>query len=58
MPSVTRDLYEAQITDALEAQLREVGERLVARRRPLHQAEASDLVALRTSRETVIRFEM
>ena len=49
MPGLSRGLYEALITDALETQLREVGERLVARRRPLHQAEAADRIALHLS---------
>ena len=49
MPGLSRGLYEALITDALETQLRGVGERLVARRRPLHQAEAADRIALHLS---------
>ena len=45
MPSLPRGLYEELITEALEARLQQVGERLHTRRRPLHEAEAADRMA-------------
>ena len=45
MPSPTRGLYEELITEALEANLLEVGDRLRTRRRSLPQAEAADRMA-------------
>ena len=50
MPSLPRGLYEELITEALEAQLQQVGARLHTRRRPLHEAEAADRISLHLSR--------
>lgn len=45
-----RGLYESLITEALEAQLGALGERLHALRSDLHEAEAADRIALHLSR--------
>jgi hypothetical protein len=51
-----RGLYETLMTEALEEQLRGLGDRLEARRSDLHEAEAADRIALHLSRvlETAI----
>lgn len=51
MPSLPRGLYEELITEALEARLQQVGAQLHTRRRPLHEAEAADRIALHLARE-------
>ncbi len=51
MPSLPRGLYEELITEALEATLQQVGAQLHTRRRPLHEAEAADRIALHLARE-------
>jgi hypothetical protein len=45
-----RGLYESLVTEALEVQLAELGERLQARRSGLHEAEAADRIALHLGR--------
>jgi superfamily II DNA or RNA helicase/HKD family nuclease len=45
-----RGLYETLITEALEEQLRGLGDRLEGRRSALHEAEAGDRIALHLSR--------
>jgi superfamily II DNA or RNA helicase/HKD family nuclease len=45
MPALPRGLYEVLITAALEARLREPGDRLEARRDDLREAEAADRIA-------------
>ena len=45
-----RGLYEVLITEALEARLRDLGERLEARRSDLRSAEAADRIALHLGR--------
>ena len=50
MPSPTRGLYEELITEALEANLLQVGETLRTRRRSLPQAEAADRISLHLAR--------
>jgi len=50
MPSPTRGLYEELITEALEADLLQVGETLRHRRRSLPQAEAADRISLHLAR--------
>jgi superfamily II DNA or RNA helicase/HKD family nuclease len=45
-----RGLYEALITEALEAQLRAAGDTLVPRREELRSADASDRIALHLAR--------
>src|SRR5579884_2207356 len=50
MSSTDRGLYEALITEALEAQLGALGDRLEPRRSQLHEAEAADRIALHLAR--------
>lgn len=50
MAQSERGLYEALVTEALEAQLAELGPRLQARRSELHEAEAADRLALHLGR--------
>lgn len=50
MAGSDRGLYEALLTEELEARLHELGERLVAQRRELRTAEAADRIALHLSR--------
>ncbi|MCE7939093.1 MAG: hypothetical protein DYG90_11045, partial [Chloroflexi bacterium CFX6] len=50
MPKPTRGLYEALITEALDAELRDLDGRLEAVRGRLHPAEAPDRVALHIGR--------
>lgn len=50
MPTPTRGLYEALITEALDAELRDLDDRLEAVRDRLHPAEAPDRVALHVGR--------
>ncbi len=45
-----RGIYETLITGALDAELGALGDRLEARRSPLHEAEAADRIALHLSR--------
>jgi hypothetical protein len=50
MAKLERGLYEVLITEALEAHLQELGDRLQALRSTLRPAEAADRVALHLSR--------
>jgi superfamily II DNA or RNA helicase len=50
MPKLERGLYEVLITEALEASLRGLGERLQGLRSSLRPAEAADRIALHVSR--------
>jgi hypothetical protein len=50
MPKLERGLYEVLITEALEAHLQGLGERVQALRTSLRTAEAADRVALHLSR--------
>lgn len=50
MPGIERGLYEVLITEALEVQLRDIGDRLSARRDKLRSAEAADRIALHIGR--------
>ena len=50
MPKLERGLYEILVTEALEAHLQELGERLQALRSSLRPAEAADRIALHLSR--------
>jgi len=50
MAQSERGLYEALVTEALEAQLAELGPRLQARCSELHEAEAADRLALHLGR--------
>jgi hypothetical protein len=50
MTRLDRGLYEVLITETLDAQLRDLGDRLEARRDGLRSAEAADRVALHLTR--------
>ncbi len=50
MPGIERGLYEVLITEALEVRLRDIGDRLSARRDRLRSAEAADRIALHIGR--------
>ena len=50
MSAHERGLYETLITEALEAQLGALGDRLEAQRSDLHEAEAADRIALHLAR--------
>jgi superfamily II DNA or RNA helicase/HKD family nuclease len=50
MPHQQRGLYESLITEAIETQLRALGERWEIQRPQLHKAEAADRIAMHLSR--------